>query len=67
MKNLEAKTPKGIYLLETKEMKLTFVPFEHQRKLFYKKILTVLSVWVGARLLVATKTLQYFQITTMHF
>ncbi|MEI7960836.1 MAG: metallophosphoesterase [archaeon] len=38
MKKLEANMPKGIYLLETKEMKLTFVPFEHQRKLFYEKM-----------------------------
>lgn len=37
MKNLEAKMPKGVYLLETKSMKLTFIPFEHQRKLFYEK------------------------------
>ncbi len=38
MKKLEAEMPKGIYLFETKSKKLTFIPFPHQRKLFYAKI-----------------------------
>lgn len=38
MKKLEAEVPKGVYLLDTESMKLTFIPFEHQRKLFYEKM-----------------------------
>ncbi len=38
MKKLEAEMPKGIYLFETKSKKLTFIPFKHQRKLFYDKL-----------------------------
>ncbi|MCX7008281.1 MAG: hypothetical protein NTY53_13715, partial [Kiritimatiellaeota bacterium] len=37
MKNLESKRDKGVFLFDTKTKKLDFVPFEHQRKLFYHK------------------------------
>jgi len=38
MKNLESKREKGIFLFDTKTKKLEFIPFAHQRKLFYEKI-----------------------------
>ena len=38
MKNLESEKEKGVFLFDTKNKKLEFVPFENQRKLFYHKM-----------------------------
>jgi DNA repair protein SbcD/Mre11 len=38
MKSLESEKGKGIFFIQTEDMKLDFVPFEKQRRLFYKKI-----------------------------